>query len=47
MFLKNYQIKVVGELRRFFQTAETSDAIFEKYFRSILKRSIVKKSHNL
>ncbi len=28
MFLKNYQIKVVGELKRFFQTArETSDAI--------------------
>lgn len=28
MFLKNYQIKVVGELKRFFQTArETKDAI--------------------
>ena len=28
MFLKNYQIKVVGELKRFFQTArETRDAI--------------------
>ena len=28
MFLKNYQIKVVRELKRFFQTArETSDAI--------------------
>jgi type III restriction enzyme len=28
MFLKNYQIKVVSELKRFFQTArETKDAI--------------------
>lgn len=28
MFLKKYQIKVVGELKRFFQTArETKDAI--------------------
>ena len=28
MFLKNYQIKVVGELKRFFQTSrETKDAI--------------------
>lgn len=28
MFLKNYQIKVVGELKRFFQTTrETKDAI--------------------
>ncbi len=28
MFLKNYQIKVLGELKRFFQTArETRDAV--------------------
>jgi type III restriction enzyme len=42
MFLKNYQIKVVGELKRFFQTArETRDAI------ETAKKALGKDAHYL